>query len=155
MENPSCCFYSLWSLPSPFDYMLFTAVNISLFISGMYPGHCWEQVLTTENNRSVINQNFISFHILQSKANIREFWSSFFPRMWQRGTGYLDIKSQNLTRCYMKVNLTLYSANGKTSDYVIPDRAVVFNQKASLWQKTYSYQGPSEIFKTLMNITRE
>lgn len=73
----SSCFYSLWSLPSPLDYVLLMAVKISPFMSSRYTGHC---VFPTEGNRFCYRSKFHLFQTLQSKANIMEVWSSFSSR---------------------------------------------------------------------------
>lgn len=46
----------------------------------------------------------------------------------------------------MKVNLTF---NGKTSDDFVPYRAVISNQKASLWQKFTVTKAPQKYLKLL------
>lgn len=59
----SSCFYSLWSLPSPLDYMLLMAVNISPCMSSGYTRHWWKHVSITESNSFCQDQNFIYFQL--------------------------------------------------------------------------------------------
>lgn len=71
----SSCFYSLWSLPSPFDYMLLMALNISPFMSNRYTEEC----SLLKATGSVINQNFIYFKLFSLRQTS---WKSevLFPQ---------------------------------------------------------------------------